>query len=266
MLRQVDLGQVKELLLHPQRLPWLLAALLIFNASKIASALRLNVYQRHGGVFLSESENLRLYYAGMFLNLFLPGGIGGDGYKVLVLYRRQAASVKTLVTITLADRISGLLILISLLCLLLPIASLPWPRDIVSIAAALVFIGIVAVFMLSHRWYLKMNGSRLASVFGYGVAVQTLQLICMLLLLFYLKAPATHYAAYLAVFLVSSIAAVIPLSFGGLGAREVTFLFSLDYLGLDPAYGVVASTLFFLLTAISSIIGAFFLGRFRLAQ
>ena len=81
VLQQVDLSQAKALLLHPERLPWLFAALLLFNASKIASAFRLNVYQRHGGVSLSESENLRLYYTGMFLNLFLPGGIGGDGYK-----------------------------------------------------------------------------------------------------------------------------------------------------------------------------------------
>jgi len=264
VIHKIDLTQVKQLLMRPAGLPWVVVALLLFNASKIAGALRLNVYQRHIGVHLSEQQNLKLYYAGMFLNMFLPGGIGGDGYKILVLHRRDGTPVRKLLGITLADRVSGLLILLLLLCLLVP--SLQLPFDSVAPIAAACSVAICAAYVLLHRWLLNMVGARMLVVFGYGFAVQTLQLACTAFLLLYLQVPAADYPAYLAVFLVSSVAAVLPLSFGGLGAREVTFFYCMRFLHLDTAHGVVASSGFFLITLLSSLVGALFLGGFSLKR
>jgi uncharacterized membrane protein YbhN (UPF0104 family) len=200
----------------------------------------------------------------MFLNLFLPGGIGGDGYKILVLHRSHALPLRTLVTTTLADRASGILALLFTLCMLVPMLSFPWeaPGAIVFTVAS--GAAIVAVFVVGHRWLIRLDVRRLASVFAFGVAVQFLQLICMGMLLLYLGTPATHYIAYLAMFLVSSIAAVLPLSVGGLGVREATFLFGVNMVHLDPTYGVIASSWFFVMTVLSSMIGSLFLGRFSL--
>lgn len=266
VIHKIDLSQVKQLLLRPAGLPWLLVALLLFNASKIASAFRLNVYQRHIGVHLPEKQNLRLYYAGMFLNMFLPGGIGGDGYKILVLHRREGTPLKKLFGITLADRVSGLLILLLLLCALIPALDIPWPVPHVDVLAIAGGVAICAAFVLMHRWLLNMVGAHMWSVFGYGVAVQSLQLLCVAFLLLYLQVPAANYPAYLAVFLVSSVAAVLPLSFGGLGAREVIFFYCMNFLHLDSAHGVVASSGFFLITLVSSLIGIVFLSRFSLQK
>jgi uncharacterized membrane protein YbhN (UPF0104 family) len=260
----LDMSQVKSLALHPQRAPMLAAAFIAFNLSKIVGARRLNRYLRHAAVHLGEGENLRLYYAGMFLNLFLPGGIGGDGYKVLVLHRRHALPLRSLVTITLADRVGGMLILLLILCMLVPMLSLPWHAAAVIVFTASSVTAIVAVFVLAHRWLLRFDVGGIASVFASGMAVQFLQLICMGMLLAYLGAPAADYLAYLAMFLMSSIAAVLPLSVGGLGVREATFLFGVGMFRLDPTYGVIASSWFFLITAVSSMIGALFLGRFSL--
>jgi len=260
----LDLSQVKALAFHPQRAPLLIAAFIAFNASKVVSALRLNIYQRHAAIPLSESENLRLYYAGMFLNLFLPGGIGGDGYKILVLHRHHTLPLRTLVTVTLADRVSGILALLFLLCILIPMMPLPWKGPTTMAFAIASAAAIVAVFVLGHRWLMKLNMQRLAIIFALGLAVQLLQLICMSVLLLYLGIPAAHYVAYLAMFLISSIAAVLPLSFGGLGVREATFLFGLNMIHLDPTYGVIASSWFFLITLLSSMIGSLFLGHFSL--
>jgi len=266
VLSQIDLAQVASLVLRPQGLPWLLFAFLFFNLSKVGSALRLNIYQRHASIILNEGENLRLYYAGMFLNVFLPGGIGGDGYKILVLHRQQEVPLKKLVMITLADRISGLLALLLLLCLLVPMLALPWPSGIVQIVSVSGGTGIVAAFVLGHRLLLKLRGARVAAVFWYGMGVQTLQLVTMLLLLVYLQAPTNHYLSYLAVFLVSSVAAVLPISFGGLGAREITFFYGLSLLQLEPTHGVLASSGFFLITLASSMLGALFLGNVYLKK
>lgn len=262
ILRQIDLGQARALLPGGEGWSWLLGAALLFNLSRVAGARRLNVYQRKAGIALGETENLKLYYAGMFLNMFLPGGIGGDGYKVLVLHRRQAAPVKSLVLIMLTDRASGLLVLLMLLCLFAPLLALPWEKGVVLLLAAAGAAALAAVFVIWHRLLLKMAGAGIASVFGYGMAVQVLQLVSMAALLACLRVAPADFLAYLAIFLLSSVAAVLPLSFGGLGAREVTFFYGLDLLGLDPTHGVLAASGFFLLTLVSSLPGAFFLAGF----
>lgn len=260
--RQVDLQRVLSLASRPLALPWLLGALLLFNLSKGLSALRLNIYQRHAAIRLSEGENLRLYYTGMFLNMFLPGGIGGDGYKVMVLYRRHAAPVGILLGITLADRASGLLVLLMLLCLFAPFIGLPWPADAVQLLSGGCALAALLAAVLMHRRLLRMDGGRTAMVLRYGLAVQLLQLACMVMLLRYLQVPAALHLAYLSVFLASSVAAVVPLTVAGLGAREITFLYGLQLLQFDPAPGIAASSGFFLITVISSLPGALFLQRF----
>jgi uncharacterized membrane protein YbhN (UPF0104 family) len=260
----IDLSQVKALAFHPQRAPMLIAAFIAFNASKIVGALRLNIYQRHAAIHLSERDNLRLYYAGMFLNVFLPGGIGGDGYKILVLHRSHSLPLRTVVTTTLADRVSGILALLFLFCMFMPMLALPWEATSVIVFALASGAAVLAAFVLGHQWCIKLDLQGLASVFALGLAVQFLQMLCMGLLLLYVGAPAAHYLAYLAVFLISSVAATLPLSIGGLGMREATFLFGVKMVHLDPTYGVIASSLFFLVMVFSSLIGALFLTRFSL--
>ena len=90
---------------------YLLLAFIAFNISKIISAIRLNQFFMDIGLKLSQSYNLSLYYLGMFYNLFLPGGIGGDGYKVYLLNKKPTITRRNRLWIpTLVGRLSmGLL-------------------------------------------------------------------------------------------------------------------------------------------------------------
>ena len=259
LARQLNFAEIKSLLVRPGGWPWLLGAFVLFNASKLVAALRLNIYQRHVHVVLTETQNLRLYYAGMFLNLFLPGGIGGDGYKIFVLNRQQGVPMKKLVLVTLADRVSGLLCLVLLLCGLVPMVELPWGARWVWALAALSACIVVATMFVGHRLLFKSGAAVTRKIFLSGLAVQLLQLACITLLLAYVDVQTKNYVPFLAVFLVSSVVAVLPLSIGGIGAREVTFYFCLRALHLEPAHGVVVSSCFFLLTLASSAIGLLFL-------
>ena len=47
----------------------------------------------------------------MFYNLFLPGAISGDAYKVVLLTRKYDVSYKKITAAVLLDRFSGLLAL-----------------------------------------------------------------------------------------------------------------------------------------------------------
>ncbi|MEM9340899.1 MAG: lysylphosphatidylglycerol synthase transmembrane domain-containing protein, partial [Bacteroidota bacterium] len=94
------------------KIAYYLLAILAFNASKIASAFRVLEFYRAIGIYLSRLFNLKLSYVGMFYNLFLPGSIGGDGYKVYLLKQgNNQVKTKLLVAATLLDRLSGLAIL-----------------------------------------------------------------------------------------------------------------------------------------------------------
>ena len=79
---KVDFKEVLEIVGKTNPL-YLLIAILFFMASKVLASVRLNLYFHQLGVKLTQKGNLKLYLLGMFYNLFLPGGIGGDAYKGL---------------------------------------------------------------------------------------------------------------------------------------------------------------------------------------
>jgi uncharacterized membrane protein YbhN (UPF0104 family) len=60
------------------------------------------------------------------------------------------------------------------------------------------------------------------------------------------------------VFLVSSIVAAFPFTIGGIGARELTFLYGAEYFHLDMNASITVSMFFYLLTAFSSLCGIYF--------
>ena len=61
---------------------YLIGAFVFFGLSFVLSAFRQNLSFRNTGADLSQQLNIKLFWLGMFYNLFLPGGIGGDGIKV----------------------------------------------------------------------------------------------------------------------------------------------------------------------------------------
>jgi len=84
VLQKTDIGEIGRII-QGANIWYLLASLLFSNISKVFNAVRLSRFFKAVGLELSWVYNLKLYYLGMFYNLFLPGGIGGDGYKIFVL-------------------------------------------------------------------------------------------------------------------------------------------------------------------------------------
>jgi uncharacterized membrane protein YbhN (UPF0104 family) len=60
---------------------------------------------------------------------------------------------------------------------------------------------------------------------------------------------------YLTLFLISSVVSVLPITIGGVGARELVFLFGYKFLEIDKTASVSFTLLFFLITAFSSLPG-----------
>ena len=236
---------------------YLLLALLFFILSKVFSAFRLNYFFNDVGLWLPTVENLKLYGIGMFYNLFLPGGIGGDGYKVFLLNKSHGTPVKQLLQSVLLDRINGLVVLVFLMFLLAfwVDMAIVFPFPIEWLAAAGLILLAAGFYGMMWFFFSAFIGSTGITLL-YSFFVQITQLVCAYFILHALGIH-TQIMAYQFVFLLSSVVAVLPLTIGGVGARELVFIFSHDYIGIDKNTAVAFSLLFFLITALTSLTGVF---------
>jgi len=255
VLKHIDTKALLHIL-KTADLRWLAAAFLAFNASKVVSAFRLNIYFRAIGVTLNEWINLRLYYLGMFYNLFLPGGISGDGYKIYLLRTHNNTGYKKLFQATLLDRISGLSALLFLAGLLFIFSTFAERYPPLGYLAILGTVSVIpANYYLTKRFfrdYLPTIGRTTL----YAFAVQLLQLFSAAFIVLSLPSHTAMMTDYLTLFLISSVVAVLPISVGGIGVRELTFLYGFGLIDGDTTMAVTFSLIFFLITALSSLLGA----------
>jgi uncharacterized membrane protein YbhN (UPF0104 family) len=253
VLYKIDLREAGEVLSRIRVLPFL-AAVLFFIASKLSSAYRQHTLLNDLGIEVGLKNNARLYWKGMFYNFFLPGGISGDGYKAVFLARKFTQPNKSIFLAILYDRVYGVVALLAFLFAFyyfLPLFPGLRPYVWAGIPLILLLTWLFTKF-LSPR-HLRSFLSLVASSF----LVQVLQLISCLLLLAALHVDSDH-MVYLFIFLVSSVVAVLPLTIGGMGAREITFFYFAGLLHLQTNTSVMVSLLFFLISLASSIPGFFF--------
>ncbi len=249
---RIELRDVAGVLKNTKPL-FLIPALLFFVISKIISAIRLNLFFIQLDIGLTWKSNLKLYLLGMFYNLFLPGGIGGDAYKGYLIRKNFEITTKKVIAVLLLDRLSGLLLLFIYACILAcfvdavilqPFRYLFILALFLSVILFRVIIGRFFTYLLPVFW----------NTFGFSAIVQLMQLLSVFFILQGLDLT-TQTIPYLFIFLISSIVAVIPLTVGGIGSREVVFFYGAGWLGLNATSSVTVSLIFFLLTALVSLAG-----------
>lgn len=249
---RINFGEILLLLRQAQPL-YLLAAIVLFILSKILAAFRLNLYFHKLSLPLSHKSNLQLYLLGMFYNLFLPGGIGGDAYKGYAIRKKFEVRTREVVSVLVLDRLSGLLLLFVYACLLALLSE----HVLLLPLKPYFFLGII-LSVLVFWWINRRLFSFVMPVFWpsliYSAMVQIAQLFCAFFILKALYVQGFT-LSYLIVFLVSSIVAVLPLTIGGIGSREVVFFYGALWLGLDQETSVGVSMAFFLITALVSFGG-----------
>lgn len=249
---KIQFSEVWEIL-KGSNFSYLFAALLLFVISKILSAFRLNLYIHQIKIFLTQLSNIKLYLLGMFYNLFLPGGIGGDAYKGYVLKKKYEVKTRSVVSILILDRLNGLLLIFVISCILalfLDVNRINSYRILFGMAIALS----ILVFWVFNKRFFSFVYPVFWKSLGFSALVQLAQLVSVL---FILKALGVqgNTIAYLFIFLISSIVSVLPLTIGGIGSREVVFYYGALWLALDENTSVSISMLFFLITALVSLIG-----------
>ncbi|WP_345950825.1 MULTISPECIES: lysylphosphatidylglycerol synthase transmembrane domain-containing protein [unclassified Mucilaginibacter] len=253
---KIEIGKVKNLILQSNPW-WMLAALLCFFTSTIVSASRLLSFFKSIHLRLGTAFNLRLYLLGMFYNLCLPGGIGGDGYKIYLLNQRYNLPAKKVFWAILFDRLSGFwaigLITVALILFV--------PQVEIHIAIPLtIFLAGTAVYYFVARRFFKEYTHYFFEAHIKAVGVQSLQVLTVLMVLLGLHFDG-KFAPYLLSFLMSSLAAVFPFTLGGLGAREYIFTWLSTIFDMNANLAVFVSLSFYVISAIVSLVGVYYVFR-----
>ena len=231
---------------------FLILAFIFYNVSQIISAKRVDNYLKNINIKLKFKKQLILYYLGMFYNTLLPGGIGGDAYKAFKYQKKFNTGYKKIVKALLIDRLSGLFAIFLLLGILSFFTSIKY-----ALFLTLLLITPFVFYFIHKIFFIEFKTSFFKS-FLYSLLIQTLQLLTFISILISLGIDYKLIDLSI-LFFISSIISVIPISVGGIGLRELTFLYGSEFIHINPAPIVMAGFLFFVVNLFSSLIGGIFI-------
>lgn len=260
---QIDFEKALDLVLQAN-IWYLIAAFIALFLAQVASALRTRYYFRMINENWSSYFTIVFYLVGMFINNVLPSSIGGDGYKIYFLKKNKDIPAKTSLKLIISERANGLYMLLSLSIFISLYSNLNLLIPYFYLLALLAFILITLGYFISINIFLKEHPMTAIKAFSYSIFVQGLNFVCFTLILMSLQFSFDKFsdiADYNVLFLFSSVAAILPISIGGAGVREVTFLYGSELLSLDIEIGVASAFLFFAITTICTSTGAPFLHR-----
>lgn len=253
---KVHFSDVKSRLLHANYW-WMLAGVGFYFASMVASSWRLLSFFKSINLRLDPMFNFRLYLLGIFYNFLLPGGIGGDGYKIYLLNKTYKLPAKKVFSAILFDRLSGLWAIgLIIVCLKIFIPQIPIH---IAIPASIFFAGSLIYYFVVKKFF-KEFSKHFFKGHAKAVVVQTFQVLTIIMILLG-QDFSGKFAPYLLAFLVSAIAAVVPVTIGGAGARELVFQKSAVFFHIDAGLGIYISISFYLISLLVALTGIYYLLR-----
>lgn len=253
---KVPFSEVKNRLINANYY-WMLAGVAFYFLSMVASSWRLLSFFKSIDLRLNPRFNFRLYLLGIFYNLLLPGGIGGDGYKIYLLHKNYNFPTKKVFMAILFDRLSGLWaigLIVVTLRIFIPLIPVSIPLLIVAflVASGIYYIVVKIFFKDFTKHFFKGHLK--------AILVQSCQVITIICVLmgqdFHGK-----FAPYLLSFLLSALAAVLPISVGGAGIREYIFKILAGWLNMNVGLAVFLSISFYLISLVVALSGLYYVIR-----
>jgi glycosyltransferase 2 family protein len=270
LLYQVELVELWSALTQAMIAPLVLAAILMVTSIAIRS-LRWQVVLRALDIQVPLNRLVHLYFIGGFFNLFLPTGMGGDAIKMARLAQTTGRAPES-IGVTLVERATGLWVLF-----VLALLALPFSYDLLPVAwivpiSTIALVGVVAGWLMMATPLLPWLGSKIrlpgqaalerfyrsVSLLGY----KALGLACLVSLVFNLSLiwvmalisqslgldlPVGLFFLFTPVI---SFSLTLPISVGGLGVREQTFILLFAAAGVTAATATAMSLLFYILTTL----------------
>jgi uncharacterized membrane protein YbhN (UPF0104 family) len=265
------------------RMGWWLAAAGMLVLAQVCSARRWQLFARELRFEHALSKYCAYYFIGMYFNLSLPTSVGGDVVRVWYLDGTSGRKWAAFGSVFL-ERINGLLVLIGVACLgtLAAPVALPWwiPASVWGVAAGAA-VGLAALPLLERLRQLPEQRrqqlqsllmlTRLPGVTARATFLSLLvQVIGVLVLWFVgmsigLDIPVAYYCILGPMV---SLLTLLPISFNGMGLRELGMVVFLAPLNVDKDTATTLGVLWFAVTAAVSLAGGlvYLFGTFPRAQ
>lgn len=249
----------------------LLLAFILISLAQIASAFRMRYFFRASGFHMNMRFAIILYYVGAFYNFLLPGGIGGDAYKVILARKRMSITAKQGIRIMLADRASGLCVIMLMFFggLLTMDFSQTIPYSHLLIVAGII-ITLLGYIFFSH-WLLLQRARTMLWSLSYSLVTQGWW-IMGLLTVWQALGTGRYAVEYIVLYCAASITGMLPVSVGGLGIKEVTYYYGAQLLTdygnshVSGDLGIAISLCLFFLMLATSMPGLLWLGKVEKAE
>jgi uncharacterized membrane protein YbhN (UPF0104 family) len=267
---QVNVGQLWHVV-RQARWGYLLAAMVLMIAGTALRAVRWQVLLQALDIEVPLRKLVHLYFVGTFFNIFLPTGLGGDAVKMAELARFTGRAPESIGT-TLVDRATGLWVLFVLALLALPFSYALLPDGWLPVIALGTLTGVLGGWVVMATplipWLggkVRLPGQEKLERFYHSVSqlgYPALGKACLVSLIFDLFLIVFNLlVAYgigvdqpLGIFLLFtpliSFSLALPISVGGLGVREQTYILLFGALGVSDAAATAMSLANYVLTTL----------------
>ncbi|MCH2038851.1 MAG: flippase-like domain-containing protein, partial [Rickettsiales bacterium] len=227
VIRSIDTTELVKHIKHTN-LALVFAALVVLFGAQVVSALRMRYYFAHEQCLFKRYDAVAIYFVGALLNLSLPGGIGGDGYKVYIISKLRKIKKLLALKRVVSGRASGLLVLILYTGLLGFFSSLDDLIPYVDAVIAVAMIITVVCYFYSVKILLSEPPMLALGAVKYSAIVQGACVVASSLVFLSIGIDLSNtsvFIDYLVLFMISSIVSILPISLGGIGLREITFVY-----------------------------------------
>jgi glycosyltransferase 2 family protein len=278
VVSQIDLHTVSHRLARGHWGLFAAAAAAVF-ISFLLAAVRWHLFLRAAQIGRKLPDTIRAYLLGAFTNNFLPSQFGGDATRAWMM-GEKGNRLRTAATVVV-DRMTALVCLVLAAWLAFAANPAPVPGSLVAalalasagLAVAVLVIGFVTGIGQIARFDRRFGGAARETIAGVraclrsaviaralalGLLFQTLVLLAVWLLArsISLQAPFSVLAVTVPTVLILSS---LPVSIGGFGVREGTFVLLLGRAGVSSTDATVLSLLSAAAFAVASLPGALLL-------
>lgn len=286
LLALVPLDELRAALARVPPTVWA-GALGTYLALHLIGVAKWRLLMNGAGADLSFRDTARCYYFGLFGNIFLPSIVGGDVVRA-GLATRLSQSKSGVILGSLVDRTldtAGLAAVAGIGMLLLPTAVDPRSRTtFVAVVGILALAGLTALgllvlvpwvrrvpyrirrkFVPPRRAYLALRRepARLVASLLLGIVLQTL-LVLLNAWLGRVMGVEIAVVVWLFVWPLAKIAAIVPITQGGIGVREGALVVLFQPFGVPAAAAMATGLVFTAIVMAGGLVGgavAFLLGR-----
>jgi len=269
LIFKTDIKKLSDIIVEANIL-FLFIASLLYLFSSYLSTLRWKLFVCTD-CSLAIRKLFSIYMVGTFFNIFLPGIMGGDLMRIIIL--RKITGIGDAVASVFLERYIGFfaLLFLGFIFFLLFYSYMPKNELIFLVPLLFLIFSSLSIFIFALRkfsffrllidYFYKFNSKAFSKAFLYSFIIQLIVMFSVYLIFLSIDASVRFYEVviYLPVIIVLT---TLPISISGLGVREWSFvLFFGGALGNEKA--VAVAFLWFLSVAFASLLGGIEYLRFK---